>query len=1193
MSPASFSGHRTRPYFAFNMTLRTENTMTNKHSPLLTLAVSACFGMAVSHTATAQDIETLVGQIESFAGPNVTLMIDTSGSMTADVFIPGGEPYDSNRDYTGPFDLYENFGVPSRLFYTLTPSTSIDYLDEGDVNSNQWVTPAAFLCANGQPQLLSSGLYTDRFAQFRVEFEAAFWDFPSPTDGAPGSSQDLPTECRSDFGIHGDGSGSGSYPVNYLQLPDDSSNLNPWTGSENDPDVINWDNTGATYTFFTPNFLNWIYERKQTDEPAVLSRLEIVQDVSKELIQILKARSLANNDGLRLGLMRFDSNGSGGRVLVPTDSVVTNDVTLVEKIDDLGASGNTPLAETMYEAYLYYTGSAPEFGGNGDPGAFDDSGNYESPIIGACQRNFVILLTDGQPNGDFQADTQISNLAGECNVLTDNCLDEMTNYMSTADLAPDTGFTGDQTVDTFTIGFFADFELLEDATTAEIDTDGDDIPDTPGYFLANDRDELREAFENIFSTAGIAGEVATFTAPAVSVNTLNRLTNRDTLYFTLYEPSASGQAHWDGNLKAYKIGRTSADGDIQILDANGAPAVDQNGLFFESATSLWGTEADGPNVAEGGVAGRLSAQRNIYSNLTGDDDINLAAADDVNRITRENADAIGAAIGGMFQDDELLSLIDFIGGVNEDGSARQILGDPLHSQPLVINFDGSADDQLLIFGTNDGFLHFIDPTQSAGSVGDLEYFAFIPKALLSQQPKLKANLPSPQPIANKVYGMDGPITAWIQGGENDRDELVVNSGDTLWIYAGMRRGGRAYYGFDVTNRNAPRLEFTIDNSKPGYGNLGQTWSSASYASIELNGVEKNVIIFGGGYDPNQDTSNTPDSMGNSVYIADATNGDLLWSAGPDSSFDLTLPDMTHSIPSNVRIIDTNGDGSIDRLYVGDTGAQVWRFDIDVEASTFAEAVSGGKIADFSGDGASNERRFYSAPSVSRYVEDGIGFLAIGMGSGYRAHPLDQDIDDRFYVIRDENVYRPLEDDNGTPIYGDVPGTPSRLIQEEDLLELTLNSNGEAPIQAGQFGDGWFLDLNANAGEKSLSSAVTAEGRIFFTTYSPDNPALTCDPVAATGLGRFYGIDILSGLPALFDDPVTGEAVLSVELGPTGIPPQPRLVFVAPNCEGCDIDSADDGLLVVPNTADIIAQVGTQAFDVGLGARPVRTYWVEF
>ncbi|MFK8032129.1 MAG: hypothetical protein AB8G18_18005, partial [Gammaproteobacteria bacterium] len=473
--------------------------MNKKHSPLLILGISAAFSAALTHTAMASDISTLVGQVRDTTGPNVTLVIDTSGSMNSQIFIEGAVPFDPAVDYVGPFDVYEDFGIPKRLLYTLKPSASINYPDENDVNSNQWVNISNFVCLAGQSVLTNEGLYTGRFAQFRVDGDSAFWSFPSPA-GTNGGEEAL-TECQADFGRHGDGSDLGNFPINFNPLPTPSTNLFPWSADETDPRIIDWNDTGANYTFFTPNYLNWIYERKQDELPVVLSRLEIVQGVAKELVETLQANTELTVDDLRLGLMRFSANGSGGMILTPTEKIATNGETLITQINELTASGSTPLAETMFEAYRYHAGEAPRFGLGTSPSlssddSFDDDGTYRSPIVGSCQKSFVILLTDGQPNADFQADLDIAALTSDCGA--DNCLDEMTNYMSTTDLIPNSDLEGEQTVDTFTIGFFADFPLLEDAATAEIDTDGDDIPDTPGYFLANNAAQLREAFTDIF-----------------------------------------------------------------------------------------------------------------------------------------------------------------------------------------------------------------------------------------------------------------------------------------------------------------------------------------------------------------------------------------------------------------------------------------------------------------------------------------------------------------------------------------------------------------------------------------------------------------------------------------------------------------------------------------------------------------------
>ncbi len=69
-----------------------------------------------------------------------------------------------------------------------------------------------------------------------------------------------------------------------------------------------------------------------------------------------------------------------------------------------------------------------------------------------------------------------------------------------------------------------------------------------------------------------------------------------------------------------------------------------------------------------------------------------------------------------------------------------------------------------------------------------------------------------------------------------------------------------------------------------------------------------------------------------IFILEAETGNLIWRAGPGGSSGTSgvfksVPDITYSIPSDVTIIDRNDDGLHDRLYVGDTGGQVWRVDI--------------------------------------------------------------------------------------------------------------------------------------------------------------------------------------------------------------------------------------------------------------------------
>ena len=72
----------------------------------------------------------------------------------------------------------------------------------------------------------------------------------------------------------------------------------------------------------------------------------------------------------------------------------------------------------------------------------------------------------------------------------------------------------------------------------------------------------------------------------------------------------------------------------------------------------------------------------------------------------------------------------------------------------------------------------------------------------------------------------------------------------------------------------------------------------------------------------------PDAQGAGIHMLDLVTGQRLWHAGhTDSDADLKLASMTRAIPTQIRVIDMNGDGRADRMYASDLGGQLWRFDI--------------------------------------------------------------------------------------------------------------------------------------------------------------------------------------------------------------------------------------------------------------------------
>jgi len=56
---------------------------------------------------------------------------------------------------------------------------------------------------------------------------------------------------------------------------------------------------------------------------------------------------------------------------------------------------------------------------------------------------------------------------------------------------------------------------------------------------------------------------------------------------------------------------------------------------------------------------------------------------------------------------------------------------------------------------------------------------------------------------DKAYGLDGPLSYWIEGDNNDD---IVNEGEKAHLYVTMRRGGNSIYALDVSDYKNPKLE---------------------------------------------------------------------------------------------------------------------------------------------------------------------------------------------------------------------------------------------------------------------------------------------------------------------------------------------------------------------------------------------------
>jgi len=649
---------------------------------------------------------------------------------------------------------------------------------------------------------------------------------------------------------------------------------------------------GQPKTLRMGRYLNYIESGVGTPR----RRIDVAKDVISDLID--------RTTGVRFGAMRFN-NSEGGRIIAECG---TDKDIIKTRISEIVAGGWTPLAETLAEAGLYFAGM----------GSWFNSGvTYTSPMEERCQKNYIIIMTDGQPtedqsyrltntnyiNGDKIGDyDNDGDDPGTYDSNGSDYLDDVAKYLYENDCNPTLGdgtSFDKQNVVTFTIGFQMNHPLL-------MDTAGNGGGE---YYTATNYSELSEAFYHIMSS--IREENAVFVAPVVPISRMNRTYAGDRIYLGFFKPQASGR--WIGNIKRYSL-----DSDGLLYDANGILATTPEGLIKNNALSFWTTLGnDGPDVSAGGAAEVLqlliesSGTRNIYT-YTGGTEKTLT--DGSNAFTNANTALTNAALS-VADDTERQDLINTV--------RDSWFGDIIHSEPVVVYYDpdgipATNDEKTLIYtGANDGMLHCIDDDDGS------EIWSFIPPSQLDRLKALTDN--------DHDYFVDGSPVVYT----NETQKIMI---------VGERRGGHTYTALNISSPTAPKWLYSIgpdildldnDPATP-HEILGQSWGKAERATIvtgsivtwdgcdlSIDTTAEDVFMLPGGYDNNQDSS-TPaatDAVGKALFAVDVSSGSVV------SNFNFNAVDnpslgMTHSFV-DLTTLDHDGDGNLQPSIC----RRSWRWDV--------------------------------------------------------------------------------------------------------------------------------------------------------------------------------------------------------------------------------------------------------------------------
>jgi len=408
----------------------------------------------------------------------------------------------------------------------------------------------------------------------------------------------------------------------------------------------------------------------------------------------------------------------------------------------------TPLAETVFNVGQFFTGDNKLYqtaftAGSSNiwlkPGFTAPTG-ANKPLCISCQVSSIVLITDGEPNGDNNLPTKFRNNSIQCPHTTGadpcgvdegnssaNLLDDVTNFLATTDLSPDAsgGLTGTQDVITFVIGVGLKVPLLDNAAK---------FGKTTSAMRADNAQDLQDEV-----TSAVVNVVARATAfSSTAIQTLQVGTG-STAFVPRFVPGSPIDPVWEGHLFRFdlfnefvagvdKNGDGNKDG-VFLVDKDGDIVTeDDKGAFHK----LIGGQPGAPAVpvwdAGAQLAATPAANRKIYTGIW--DSTNSAwktvpwpnwngsGAPPADFVAVENALGIdgttacakikaamavpipaaylSAATPGVFDRDHCAkAIIDYVRGFNVlndltttssiTANRARMLGDIFHSSPMVVN----------------------------------------------------------------------------------------------------------------------------------------------------------------------------------------------------------------------------------------------------------------------------------------------------------------------------------------------------------------------------------------------------------------------------------------------------------------------------------------------------------------------------
>ena len=643
--------------------------------------------------------------------------------------------------------------------------------------------------------------------------------------------------------------------------------------------------------------------------------------------------------------------------------------------------------------------------------------------------------------------------------------------------------------------------------------DADQNGDPDNYFPVTNAGQLQYQLAAAFDLA-YDGNVAS-TSPVFSSNFLRV---GSLVYQTSFEEAA-----WSGDVEAY-IANTSGE----YPSTASWSAADQLDAMDISIRKIF-SRRDAAAVGEQGTVFEFKApnNKNELDSIFTTEQSDLLLGDFTSPGNAGNGQGQGQGYITNQEFAYIEAAINYIRGdrsheaENTDYEFRERnsrLGDIIYSTPYNVSIGKGhqVEDEVLVFGANDGMVHVVDANNGK------ELVAYIPSGIYSALGQLV------EPTYIHEYSTDGGITAYSD--DADKIELTIDDetkevGRTT-VVGRLGLGAKGLYAMDVSkvkSSDGSMMKWEITTDSTGFEGIGK--SIASPTIVKLHNGETGVIFENG--------FNSTDPEG-AIYIANLSTGALIKKLSVGSQTDPTGAGR-HNALAQPAIIDNNGDSIADYIYAGDLFGNMWVFDI-----------SGNSTNEW-GNKKDNNSPLFTAlsptlsgveylpqpittrPSVARHPS-GSGVI-VAFGTGKYIEKGDTEIENQatqsFYAIAD-----PLDTSVVTAVRssGAFSTLQNQTIIKETSTNRILSSN---PVDWDNV-NGFYLDFinteedetglpnTNNYGERLIGNSLVFANKVSFTTLMP-NP----DVCSAGGTGWYMELNLYTGQTwnlgtTKVDDPLTAE-----------------------------------------------------------------------